>query len=358
MASIRLPMPVEHRVLKGFCGLPPALHRLLLGKPVRSEGQVLARDIQALLRLAKLNGVRNFYAGMAAPEARQLSRLNAAVATGPRPRPVARVEERRIPGPAGPLPARLYVPHGQPSDAPAPLLVYYHGGGWVFGDLDTHDNVCRFLAAAAGVSVLSVDYRLAPEHPFPAAVEDAWAAFDWAVENAAELGADPARVAVGGDSAGGNLSAVVSLLARDGGGPQPALQLLIYPVTDTEGAMRSRLTYAEGFILTKADMDAFEAAYLPDGADRDDARVSVLHARDLSALPPAYVITAGFDPLRDEGEAYALRMREAGTRVALRRHPGLIHSFAHDIEVSPTSRAAMLEAAGALQMGLAAPPSG
>jgi acetyl esterase len=355
MASFpRLPLAVEHRILKGFCGLPPAAHRLLLGKPVRSEGQTLARDVQALLRLAKLNGVHDFYAGMSAPEARAHGRINAAVATGPRPRPMARVQERRIPGPAGDLPARLYVPHGQPSDAPAPLLVYYHGGGWVIGDLETCDGVCRLLAEASGASVLSIDYRLAPEHPFPAAVEDAWAAFAWAVENAAELGADPARIAVGGDSAGGNLSAVVSLLAREGGGPKPALQLLIYPVTDTEGTMRSRLTYAEGFILTKADMDAFEAAYLPDGAAREDARISVLHATDLSSLPPAYVITAGFDPLRDEGEAYALRLREAGTRVALRRHPGLIHSFANETEVSPTSRAAMLEAAGALQMGLAA----
>jgi acetyl esterase len=350
----QLPVAVEHRVLKWFCGLPPAVHRLLLGKPVRSEGQTLARDIQALLWLAKLNGIHDLYAGISAPEARQLSRRGAAVASGPPRQSLARIEERRIPGPAGTLPARLYVPHGQPREAPAPLLVYFHGGGFVFGDLDTHDSVCRFMAAASGASVLAVEYRLAPEHPFPAAVEDAWAAFAWAAENAAELSADPDRIAVGGDSAGGNLSAVVSLLAREGGGAKPALQLLIYPVTDTEATMPSRLTYAEGFILTKADMDAFEAAYLPDGADRDDMRVSVFHVEDLSSLPPAYVITAGFDPLRDEGQAYARRMREAGTPVALRHHPGLIHSFAHDTEVSPTARAAMLEAAGALQMGLAA----
>jgi acetyl esterase len=354
MASVRLPVPVEHRILRGFCGLPPAVHRLVLGKPVRSEGQTLARDIQALLALASLNGVDDFYAGIPAPQARALSRRNAAVADGPRRRPMARVEGRRIPGPAGPLPARFYVPHGQLAEAPAPLLVYYHGGGFVIGDLDTCDGVCRLLAEAAGVSVLSIDYRLAPEHPFPAAVEDSWAAFAWAAANAEELGADPARIAVGGDSAGGNLAAAVSLLAREGGGPRPALQLLIYPVTDTEGTMPSRLTYAEGYILTKADMDAFEAAYLPDGAAREDARVSVLHAADLSSLPPAYVVTAGFDPLRDEGEAYAARMRAAGTRVAQRRHPGLIHSFANETEVSPTSRAAMLEAAGALRMGLAA----
>lgn len=354
MAPPELPIPIEHRILKWFCGLPAAVQRLIVGKPVRSEGQTLARDVQALLWLAKANGISNLYAGMSAPEARELSRRGAAVAGGPKRLPLARVEERRIPGPAGTLPARLYVPAGQPAESPAPLLVYYHGGGFVFGDLDTHDSVCRFLAAASGASVLSVEYRLAPEHPFPAAVEDAWAAFDWAAANAAELGADPARIGVGGDSAGGNLSAAVSLLAREGGGAMPALQLLIYPVTDPEGTSRSRLTYAEGYILTKADTDAFEAAYLPDGAARNDPRVSMLHVEDLSSLPPAYVITAGFDPLRDEGEAYALRMREAGTPVALRRHPGLIHSFAHDTEVCPTARGAMLEAAGALSMGLAA----
>jgi acetyl esterase len=355
MAGVpRLPIAIEHRVLRWFCGLPAAAHRVLLGKPVRSEGQILARDIQALLRLASLNGVHDLYAGHSPAEARAGSRLNAEVAGGPRRRPMARVEERLVPGPGGTLPSRLYVPEGQPPGEPSALLLYFHGGGFVFGDLETHDGVCRFLAEASGASVLSVEYRLAPEHPFPAAVEDTWAAFAWAAENAATLGADPTRIAVGGDSAGGNLAAAVALLAREGGGARPALQLLIYPVTDTEATMPSRLTYAEGFILTKADMDAFEAAYLPDGADREDARVSVLHARDLSSLPPAYVITAGFDPLRDEGEAYALRMREAGTRVALRRHPGLIHSFAHDTEVCPTARAAMLEAAGALRMGLAA----
>lgn len=356
MATIRLPIAAEHRVLAGVCGLPPALHRLILGRPVRSEGQTLARDIQALLWLAKVNGVHDFYAGMSAPAARALARRNAAVADGPRRRPLARVEERRIPGPGGPLPVRLYVPDGQPGDGPAPLLVYYHGGGFVIGDLDTCDGVCRLLAEASGASVLSVDYRLAPEHPFPAATEDAWAAFAWVAANAAELGVDPARIAVGGDSSGGNLAAVVALMAREGGGAKPAAQLLIYPVTDTEATLPSRLTYARGYILTKADMDAFEAAYLPDGAARGDARVSVLHVGDLSSLPPAYVVTAGFDPLRDEGEAYALRMREAGTAVALRRHPGLIHSFANETAVSPTSLAAMLEAAGALRMALAAGP--
>jgi acetyl esterase len=203
--------------------------------------------------------------------------------------------------------------------------------------------------------VLSVDYRLAPEHPFPAAVEDSWAAFAWAVENAAALGADPARVAVGGDSAGGNLAAVVSMLARDAGGPLPAMQLLFYPPTDSAGEMPSRRLFDQGFLLTKHDMDRFEALYLPPGTDKRDPRVSIWEAEDLGGLPPAYVATAGFDPLRDEAEAYALRMREAGVQVALRRHPGLIHSFVNQTAISRTARGAMLEAAGALRMGLAAP---
>jgi len=238
------------------------------------------------------------------------------------------------------------------SEAGAPLLVYYHGGGWTIGDLDTHDPVCRFLAAEAGVRVLSVEYRLAPEHPFPAAVDDAFAAFGWAAERAGELDIDPARIAVGGDSAGGNLAASVSLLARDGGGPRPAMQLLIYPVTDAVGGASRRL-FAEGFLLTKADMDWFELHYLSGGAAGEDPRISVLRAEDLSGLPPAYVATAGFDPLRDEAEDYAARLRAAGVPVALRRHPSLIHGFANMTAISRSARAAMYEVAGALRMGLA-----
>jgi acetyl esterase len=350
----RLPPPIEHRLLRTLCGLPPAAHRLLFGRPVRSEGQTLASDIQAMLRLAALGGVTDLYAGMTPVEARAESRRGATMLNGSRPLPMSRIEDRTIPGEAGPIPVRHYVPAGQAPAEPAPLLVYYHGGGWCIGDLETHDGICRFLAAASGASVLAVDYRLAPEHPFPAAVEDAWTAFAWAAANAASLGADPARIAVGGDSAGGNLSAVVSLLAREGGGARPAHQLLLYPVTDAEGQFESRRTYSRGFLLTEADREAYEASYLPGGVDAADPRVSLLQVADLSNLPPAYLVTAGFDPLRDEGEAYALRMREAGTAVALRRHPGLIHAFANDFGVCPSARAALSEAAGALRMGLAA----
>ena len=353
MAPPRLPAPVEHRVLRAACALPPRLVRRLFGPPPRIDGQTLAPDTQALLGLARLSGADSFLEGRTPQQARALVRRQALVASARPPIPMASVRDLSLPGPAGPLPARHYVPFAAAPREAAPLLLFFHGGGWVIGDLDTHDGVCRFLADAAGTAVLAVDYRLAPEHPFPAAVEDAWAAFEWAVAHAEELGCDPARIAVGGDSAGGNLAAVTSLLARDGGGPAPAMQLLIYPPTDSSGSMPSRRRFAHGFMLTEGEMAAFQRAYLPPGTDEHDPRVSIIEVPDLRGLPPAYVATAGFDPLRDEGEAYALRMRETGVRVALRRHPGLIHSFANQTAVSRSAHAAMSEAAGALRMGLA-----
>jgi len=346
----RLPPRVEHRLLRAVCGSPSWAQRLLFGRPRALDGQLLASDVQALIRLAEWAGEKSFSEGTEPALARAETRRAAESAAGP-PLPMARVEELEMPGPAGTIPARLYVPPGS-SPRLRSLLVYFHGGGWVIGDLDTHDGPCRFLATHADTAVLSVDYRLAPEHPFPAAVEDSLAAFAWAAANAGELGVDPDRIAVGGDSAGGNLAASVSLIARDGGGARPAMQLLIYPATDAVEGGPSRGLFAQGFMLTKADMDWFEAHYLPAGTDKADPRVSVIRAESLAGLPPAYVATAGFDPLRDEGEAYAGRMREAGVRVALRRHPGLVHSYANMTAFSPTARAAMLEAAGALRMGL------
>ena len=360
--SLNRPMPslprlstrAEHRLAKRICGLSPAAQRRLFGAPPTIDGQTLASDIHALLKLAELAGSESFLTGKSVGEARAQARHEALVIGSQPPIPMARVEALEIPGQGGTIPARFYAPANLAAGAPAPLLVYFHGGGWVIGDLDTHDDACRFLAAGAGVAVLSIDYRLAPEHPFPAPLEDAWAGFAWALGNATELGVDPARIAVGGDSAGANLAAVVSLLARAGGGAMPAMQLLIYPPTDAAASLPSRQLFAEGFLLTKGDMEAFERAYLPPGTDAADPRVSILLAPDLRGLPPAYVATAGFDPLRDEAEAYALRMRDAGVRVALRRHPGLVHSFVNLTALSRTSRGAMLEAAGALRMGLAA----
>ncbi|MDX6602019.1 MAG: acetyl esterase [Solirubrobacterales bacterium] len=303
-----------------------------------------------LLALAKWNGETSLVEGRTVEQAREENREGARVVTGP-PRPMARVESLVIPRPGGEIPARLYVALGTPQP-PQPLLVYHHGGGWVVGDLDTHDGLCRFLAEHSGCRVLSVDYRLAPEHPFPIPLEDAVAAFAWAHEHAAELGADPDRIAVGGDSAGGNLSTALCLQNRDAGNPQPAMQLLLYPVTDVVGGQQSRDTFAEGFLLTRDDMEWFEGHYIPDGIDDDEPRASMMRAADVSGLPSAYVATAGFDPLRDEGEIYAERMREAGVRVVLQRHPGLIHGFANLTAICPSAHTAMLEVAGALRMGL------
>ena len=333
--------------------MPPRLQRVLFGRPARIDGQVLAPEMQALVRLASLarDESASAYGKLTPQQARARIRAGAAAAAGPKHSPPT-VTDLAIPGPAGTIPARFYEPAGLGLED-RPLVVYFHGGGWTIGDLDTCDSVCRFLALNVPATVLSVGYRLAPEHPFPAAVDDALAAFCWAALDNTRLGVDPSRIAVAGDSAGGNLAAAVSLLARDGDGPSPAMQALIYPVTDAVGGQRSRDEFAEGFLLTKADMDWFEDHYLPPGVDHADPRVSVLRADDLSGLPPAYVATAGFDPLRDEGEAYAVRMQEAGVPVTLRRHPGLIHGFANMTAISRTAHAAMLELAAALRTGLA-----
>ena len=240
------------------------------------------------------------------------------------PEPVARVEDRLLPGPAGQIPVRIYTPEG---GGPFPVLVYYHGGGFAVCSIETHDELCRALTNAAGCIVVSVEYRLAPEHKFPAAVEDCYAATKWVAENAVAIGGDPARVAVGGDSAGGNLAAVIAQMARDQGGPLLALQVLIYPATTFTIEMPSRRENAEGYFLTEADMQWFAGHYLRSEADASDPRVSPLEAKDVSGLPPALVITAEYDPLRDEGEAYAVRLREAGVPVVCSRYDGMIHGF-------------------------------
>ncbi|HVX33514.1 MAG TPA: alpha/beta hydrolase [Solirubrobacterales bacterium] len=350
----RLPVPIEHRILKWACGLSPRTSRLLFGKPPTIDGQTLSTETHALLTLARWSGSNGFFDGRSVEGARAASAYEARVCARPRPIRVAEVRAIEMTGPNGPIPARLYVPPLPAPDAPAPLLVYYHGGGWVIGDLDMYEDLSRLIATAAGCLVLSVDYRLAPEHPFPQPLEDAFAAFEWTVANAEALGADGERIGVAGDSAGGNMAAVVCHMALEGGGARPAMQLLFYPVTDSVEDTRSRKLFSDGFILTKADMEKFEAAYLPPGVDASDQRISILQCPDLRGLPPAYVATAGFDPLRDEGEAYALRMRDCGVRVALRRHSGLIHTFVNQTAVSRAALGAVLEACGAVRLGLAA----
>jgi acetyl esterase len=252
----------------------------------------------------------------------------------------------------GSIPLRVYRPAGVPDTTRLPVYVYFHGGGWVIGDLDTHDVVCRQITAEAGVSVVSVDYRLAPEHKFPAAADDAWAATRWVVAHAAELAVDATRLAVGGDSAGGNLAAVMALMAREAGGPAIALQVLLYPVTDVAGEAESYQTFADGYMLTRDSMRWFIAHYLKASEDAADWRASPLRTPSLAGLPPALIITAGFDPLRDEGEAYARRLREAGVRVDYACYGGMIHGFVPMGRLLDTAQRAVAQIAGTLRQTL------
>jgi acetyl esterase/lipase len=245
----------------------------------------------------------------------------------PDPPPVAEVLELTADGQTGPIPLRLYRGHGVEKGPPQPAVVYFHGGGWVIGDLESHDQPCRALANATPSIVVAVDYRLAPEHKFPAAVDDAIAATRWISQHAARLGIDPARIAVGGDSAGGNLAAVVALDARDRRGPPIAGQVLIYPCTNMHVDHPSHRRHATQLPLTHAGMRWFIGHYLLGPGDKDDWRASPLCAASFAGLPPALVITAGFDPLGDEGEAYAAALRHAGVRVEHERFEGQIHGF-------------------------------
>jgi acetyl esterase len=268
------------------------------------------------------------------------------------PLEMAGVEDLEIPGPAGnQIPVRVYTP--TTGQSLRPLVVYFHGGGFVIGNIDSHDATCRELAHLAEAVVVSVDYRLAPEHAGPAAAEDCYAATRWVADNAAALGGDPLRLAVAGDSAGGNLAAVVPLIARDRGGPPIAFQLLIYPVTDLTMSQPSMEENAEGYMLTAAGLRWFYDHYLGGAGDPKDAVLSPLFASDLSGLPPALVLTAEFDPLRDEGEAYAARLIAAGVPVAVKRYDGLIHGFFAMGLVLDAARAAVAETAAQLKTALA-----
>jgi len=263
--------------------------------------------------------------------------------------PVAGVQDVRIQGPHGRIPLRVY----RPADGPLPLLLYFHGGGWVQGDLDTHDPVCRVFANRARCLVIAVDYRRAPEHRFPVAVEEAYAATQWAADNAGRLGGAP-RLAVAGDSAGGTLAATSALLARERGGPALVYQLLLYPVTDLANLdTDSYRAFATGYGLTRAAMRWFRAHYLKRESDAANGYASPLRAADLSRLPPARVLTAEFDPLRDEGEAYAARLREAGVTVELERCAGMVHGFVNHTAVVDRAHEILLETADRVRAALA-----
>ena len=267
--------------------------------------------------------------------------------------PIGRIEDGEWPGPAGALPYRSYTPIEAAGD-PLPALVYFHGGGFVIGDLDTHDGLCRLFANASGCRVISVEYRLAPEHKFPAAVEDAYAAACWVAEHARELGIDPDRIVIGGDSAGANLAAVVCQLARQAGAPRLALQLLLYPATDSATETASRWALAEGYLLEKKSMEWFFEQYVEPGTDPKDPRLSPLLAPDLSGLPPAHIHTAEFDPLVDEGKAYADKLARAGVKVEYTCHPGMIHHFFCLAGAIPYARTAIANAGAAIKTALAA----
>jgi acetyl esterase len=331
--------------------LPDAVKRSMLGgRSVTVDGNTLDTTLQLMLAALRAGGEKTMVASGDVTVARsQLRRQASMIASGIA---VGDVVNGSIPGPAGPIRFRLYSP--APSEADVlPLLVFFHGGGFVVGDLETHDDLCRLLCRDAGVRVLAVDYRLAPEHPAPAAVEDCYAAYRWALEHAAEFGADASRMAVGGDSAGGNLATVVSRLARDDEVRLPALQLLFYPATNFADDTRSKTLFADRYYLTKSDMDWCRDNYLAGSAlDASDPLVSPLLADDLGGLPPAIVLTGGFDPLRDEGNAYAEALAAAGVPVDHRQFGALVHAFANFFPLGGASATATAEAASALKASL------
>ncbi|MET9086027.1 alpha/beta hydrolase [Streptomyces sp. NPDC004237] len=342
---------VARRAARGLGRLPAAVKRAIAGRPVTVDGQVMDLDAQVGKRVLGLAVSKTFES---LPLAEGRAQIAAEAWIFGDELPVAEIRELTIPTPEGGIAARLYRPAGV--RRPSAALVYFHGGGWVLGDLSASDSVARFLAHHAALTVIAVDYRLAPENPFPAAVDDALAAFTHVVEHAGEYGVDPAAVGVGGESAGGNLAAVVALetarRARAASCPTPAMQLLLMPVTDLSRKHRSYELFGTGLFLTEAQMDWYKAHYLPDPELAADPRVSPLLAEDVHDVAPAYVAVAGFDVLRDEGEAYAHKLRDAGVPAALRRHSGITHSMVNATGSGPAPRAVLREVAGALRMGL------
>jgi acetyl esterase len=311
---------VERAGFRMLVGTP--FVRSLLGgsRDERIDGRTLDPEVAAMLKLDDLTR-RSDLTPLAPRDARR--RVAQDILTVDLPAPETSTEDRVIPSPAGAIPTRLYVPPRLGDISPG--IIYLHGGGWVTGSITTHDGLCRRLAHGAGCRVLSVGYRLAPEHPFPAAVDDCLAATRFTMEHAAELGMDPRRIAIGGDSAGGNLSAVVSLRTKNDA-RRPSLQVLLYPALDLTCSTGSYETFKEGYFLTRAMVDWYVAHYLG-GHDARDPDVSPLFSPDVSDVP-ALVYTAGFDVLRDEGKAYAERLEHAGTRVAYSELPHLVHGFA------------------------------
>jgi acetyl esterase len=327
---MKLPDRIEGPLFRAVLGLPAPLLRPVGGRPLRCEGQTLAPDLQAMLRMMRLTGEPELGAVPVA-QSRALYRRQTVLAGGDQP--IGSVRDLAV----GDRRGRLYTPRGV--SEVGPLLVWFHGGGFLYGDLDTHDPACRYISERSGVRVLSVDYRLGPEAPFPAAFDDVAAAYRWVVAHAADLDADPARLAVGGDSAGGTLAAYVALVAAREALPL-AFQALVYPATDSRGDTETRRRYNHGLVLTQHMFDEVTAHFLVGEDDELDPRASPVLAEIPEGVAPAYVVTAGFDPLRDEGETYARRLADAGVALELQRFPDQLHGFVHLVGVSRSGRAA------------------
>jgi acetyl esterase len=321
--------------------------RFLEGQRIRRGGRTMDPKAQIVGEFVKSIRVPGYFPPL--PELRQQLRTMVTLMDEPAPA-LARVEDIRIPGPAGAIAVRVYDPAG--AGSPRPGVAYFHGGGWVQGDLETHHGLCARLARGAGAVVVAVDYRLAPEHPFPAAGEDCLAAYRWLRAHGREIGVDPTRVAVAGDSAGGNLAAVVSQQAAAMGEPPPTCQVLIYPALDFALDTPSHRELADAHIIPRDRVEWYADRYLPAHVDRLDPRASPLRAADLAGQPPALVITAGFDPLRDEGHAYAARLRAAGVDVVDREYDGQIHAFVMLTRAIPQGLACTGEIAGFLRQRL------
>jgi acetyl esterase len=343
-ATLRFEELIQRYVLRALLALPHRAKLWLSRKPrVRIDGDELDPELHLILSLRQMKGLKGL-CDLPPLEQREQMRRDGLIHARRKIR-VGEVRDFEIAGPAGPLTVRHYAPAGARGGATRPLVVFYHGGGFVLGDLESHDAPCRLVCQRAGVHVLAVAYRLAPEHPFPAGIEDALEAYRWAVRHASELGSDPRRVIVAGDSAGGNLATVVARLAREAREPAPALQFLIYPVVARDDDFVSRESFKEGFLLTASDIQVFRDHYLGGHEriarlDPEDPRLAPLLAKDLQGLAPAVIVTAAFDPLRDEGEAYARALERAGVACRLRRQPGMIHGFANLIGISPSCRRA------------------
>jgi len=336
-----------------FLRAPRPLLRAIAGPPRRSDlGEELDLGTQVMLAMMERLGMPTTDQ-LDVTEARAEFEADMAM-IAPHPLTVGRMEGRFVATDTGPIPLRVYWPRKRRSGLP--MLVYYHGGGFVTGSLDTHDSVCGRFCLGADCIVVSVDYRLAPEHIFPAAVEDAERALAWTFEHAAELGGDAERVAVGGDSAGGNLSAVVSRRARDSGGRRPCFQLLVYPATDLTCAMPSHRSLGQGYFLTNETIDWYLSRYAPDPATHRHPDASPLFANDLSGLPPALMVTTGFDPLRDEGARYFERLREAGVHAERQHEAGLVHGFLNMAPMVGAASAAFDRIVGTTRRALHADP--